>query len=374
MRGALTLLAGLALSAPACSFLLDFDDLQAGPADAGGSGTGGAGGSDAASGVCQGTDARSVAQCLAQVFCRRVRECAGPMVEALYTSDAVCSSLLARVAEDNVLVHVAASDADGYLDYDPSRLSECAARIQNTACSDLALLPPGCPSLLSGRQTSGAPCRSTLDCVEGLYCNAASGCPGQCAPRLVEGAACSDDDNCRADLRCQRLGSQDPEVCRRPAQLDAPCGGNTYPSCELGLYCLGTSGDQPGTCKSAAALFASDLSQACNVTAGPLCKPGYFCLIGSGRCVAESTDQTCALALPDQCPPDYVCNLQGRCELLPTEGQVCNLLNPLVPACRGEAVCLGGVCRNLIAIGGDCAAPERCASGSCTAGKCTARP
>jgi hypothetical protein len=372
MRPSPALLAGLALSAPACVFMLDFDDLQGGfPAD-GGSGTGGAGGDASAS--CLGTDPTSVAECLAEVFCRRVRECAGPMVEALYTSDTVCTSLLARVAEDNVFVHVAASQADGYLDYDPSRLSECAARIQNTACSDLALLPPGCPSLVGGRQTSGAPCRSTLDCADGLYCNVSSACPGQCTARLSGGAPCTEDGNCTTDLRCMRLADADPELCRRPGPLDAPCGGNIYPSCQLGLYCLGSSGDQPGICKSAAALFASDLGQACNVTAGPLCKPGYFCLIGNGRCVPESTDQTCALAVPDQCPPDYVCSLQGRCELLPTEGQVCNFLNPLVPACRGEAVCLGGVCRNLIPIGGDCAAPERCASGNCSAGKCSARP
>jgi hypothetical protein len=296
------------------------------------------------------------------------------MVEALYTSDTVCTSLLALVAEDNVLVHVPASKANGYIDYDPSRLSECAARIQNTACSDLALLPPGCPSLLNGRQASGEPCRSTLDCVDGLYCSLGSACPGQCTARLGEGSACTEDDQCQVDLRCMRSGAQGAEVCRRPARLNAPCGGNAYPSCELGLFCLGSSGDQPGTCKNAGELFSSDPGQACNASTGPLCKPGSYCLVVSGRCVAESTDQTCALAIPDQCPADYVCNLQGRCELLPTEGQVCNFLNPLVPPCRGEAVCAGGVCRNLISIGGDCAASELCASGSCAAGKCVARP
>lgn len=375
MRGPLALLVAFGLSVvPACAFMLDFGELQAGPADDAGGATGGAGGGDG-SGGCQGSDPLAVAECLARAFCQRVRECAGPMLEALYTSDAVCSSLLAQVAKDSVLVHVPASAADGYITYDPSRLSECTARIQTTACAALALLPPGCPSLLDGRQTSGAPCRSTLDCVKGLFCNLSSTCPGLCAPRLAEGAPCSEDDHCEANLRCMRIGDQNPELCRRPAGLDAPCGGNTQPSCELGLYCLGSSGDQPGACKSVASLFVSDLSQSCNVSTGPLCKPGYHCLVVGGRCVPESTDQSCALAVPDQCPPDYVCNLQGRCELLPTEGQVCNFLNPLVPPCRGKAVCGGSVCRNLISIGGDCASPELCASSYCDpSGKCAAQP
>jgi hypothetical protein len=363
MRGPLAFLLGIALSSvPACSFLMDFDELQGGSGDAG-------------SAACNSSDPASVAQCLARVFCKRVRECAGPMVEVLYTSDSVCTSLLTQLAHDGVFAHVPASVADGYLEDQPSRLAECAARVESTACSELALMPPGCPSLFRGRQASGAPCRTTLDCVDGLVCNPSATCPSQCEPRGAEGAPCTDDDHCQADLRCMETAGQSSESCRRPAALDAPCGGGTYPSCELGLYCLGASDQQTGTCKEVGALFASGLGESCNVGSGPLCEPGLYCLVVSGRCVPESTDQTCALAVPDQCPADYACNLQGGCELLPTEGQLCNLLNPLAPSCRGEAICAGSLCRNLVPIGGDCASADLCFSGYCDpSGKCAARP
>jgi len=294
------------------------------------------------------------------------------VVRALATRVAACRSgdpdaYAAFVGASRLCASVVSSVDAGREAFDPKTLTACLSSVSTRPCEQFTdFTASGLVRLCSAlvpEVEQASPCRNSLDCKPGFYCNTSVQCPGQCAPLLADGAPCDPAGaGCADGTTC--FGG----TCRAPLPADAGCNVFT-PPCGTGLGCisnvcapklgtdggctvLGTecqdrfscvgSGFNGRTCQP-----AKDVGVACSPGLGE-CGPLLWCggspakcqpwahlhetcgftnneLIGclDGRCVNNRCEEF--LAPGEQCSNNGECGPWGRCAPVGSNTSVCRL-------------------------------------------------
>lgn len=424
------LLAGLGLT-PAfvsCAFVLDFDELQEGPGDAGpdssagtGGATGGSGGSGAtggsagtgatggsagsggssAAGGAAGADAGppsltadEFGAALADAMCQTLDACVGPAIELVIAAED-CNTLFTNLIEDGYVTAIKSSVANGDLTYDGVKAKACVQALVDQATQD----PPDCSGFLPAVETckqalgglggTGASCKHRFECGESLTCNTSGGCAGAtCQPLGKQGDPCAIDDDCDPTLQLYcSTGAVDGGDAGADAGTDAGAGATCQPfvqlggacdsktdECELGTFCISN------VCRRISDVFTIGEGLPC-FSSGSLCRTGLSCefegvfYFSAATCAVEKNPgDPCKLALPDECPDGYYCSANilgggGSCLALPTANQPCaNAFMPnngLAPKCAGGTVCVNDICKTWRVLDEPCEVHEQCYSGLC---------
>jgi hypothetical protein len=383
----------LVLGSSACSFVLDFDDLQTGSVASGGSGgagaaTGGAGASPAQGGVRAtggsvdvggdagqggapdegiGLDAAPAA--LAAAVCDQITTCVGSAAMNVIFADEKCAVATEQRIANTIVAAIDRSEREGAIDYDGSSLPDCIEDYSNLACEDVSVrFPEGCKEAIKGLSGEGATCAHALECEPELYCDLSS-CA--CKQLAADGDACLASDECAAGLACF-MGACAPLGAEGEA-----CEGGVAPACLTGLVCVNADAMAmlAGRCFPTENLFIASEGQACNFGDPPtLCREGLSCpfRLLFPTCVATAEPGgACELALPDMCPEGEYCS-SGICTPAPGPGEPCATGLVAKRNCAAYARCVSGTCRLLGDNGNTCVSAEECWSGVCTAGKCAA--
>ncbi len=251
-----------------CSFILDFDGLAGGPDQdsglGGAAGTGGAeAGADAASEAKPGVPLGQVSTVVAGALCDKMLECFGAAAMKLVFFDEDCNTLLEKTLDNGVVQNIEQSIKDGTISYVPEEAPACVQAFKNLTCDQVSIeFPSACKAALSGLKQTNQPCKHSLECADGLYCNL-NQCPGSvCKPYVLAGATCTDVDVCEAGTSCFQ------GKCTALGKQGAPCGGGVENDCVVGLLCIGAdaSASQPGKCWPAKNTFTHVPPQGCNFT------------------------------------------------------------------------------------------------------------
>jgi len=377
----------LFLTSSACSFLIDFDELQEGaaaPPEAGSGGTQATGGLDGQGGIDSGQgglDAggqggtpdlgiplEAAPAELAQAVCGKLSSCFGTTAMSILYADEECAKSTEHLILNTLVAAVRRSEDEGRLDYDGTALPACLEAYDDLDCEDVTVgFPDECKRSLSPLRDEGATCAHALECDEGLYCEFAS-C--DCTKPAKEGDDCLVNAQCEAGLTCFL------NTCQPYGDEGDACGGGVAPECITGLICV-TADEKammPGRCFPAEDLFVSSAGQSCNAASDPptLCREGLACPVIAllPTCVPiAARNGACQLAIPDMCPENQYCS-SGACVDLPGPGEAC-ATSLLSPSCAGYSRCISGTCRLLGDNGNTCVAPEECWSGICTSGICS---
>ncbi|HZR81343.1 MAG TPA: EB domain-containing protein [Candidatus Binatia bacterium] len=138
--------------------------------------------------------------------------------------------------------------------------------------------PDGCRDIVHGRVASGAACRSSVECADGLFCRGAgAGAPGLCLPPAPPGATCGGAPDILATYARQTdVAARHPECagsclrgrCVAPVAIGGACSSNAQ--CAAGAHCAA------GKC---AAGGPPTLGEECR---GTSCDDGLACI--AGRC------------------------------------------------------------------------------------------
>lgn len=374
-----------ALTAGACSFVLDFDELQSGGtggrAATGGSESGGVaplGGNDGTGGNTPGEAGQGGAQEprvpiseapaeLAAALCQKIEACVGGAAMAILYGDEDCLVSAEKLIANTIVAAVERSAEESDIAYDDRELPGCLEAYQALACEDTTLgFPEECKSALSGLHEEGGSCAHALECGEGLYC-AFEDC--SCSQPAATGEACVVSSQCEPGLTC--FDSQ----CVPLAREGEPCEGTVAPECVTGMICV-TADEKAamaGRCFPAEDLFVGSAGQTCNAVGDPptLCREGLSCPVGLlPTCQRPApSGGVCTLAFPDMCPEDEYCS-GGVCTKVPGPGEPCANGILLKRACTAYSRCVSGTCRLLGNNGNTCVSPEECWSGICTDGIC----
>lgn len=132
------------------------------------------------------------------------------------------------------------------------------------------------------RLAAGAPCLSSLQCAEELFCDTAAGPMPVCAAQLPGGSACTSDAACEsgACVPGQCMGTV--TECYRDADCSSRCADDGFP-------CTTSSQCSSGTCS----------------VGGNFCTTNTSCTAGGGdTCVFP------VLCLPGDCVGDPICTSQ----------------------------------------------------------------
>jgi hypothetical protein len=235
--------------------------------------------SSAASPVPRAVAAPTPANPLAQRLCdalhaipaSRRQECCGAGAAVQTLASACASQLSALLRRGSIGLHA-------------SGIDRCAAATQSAldGCSWvrplLPELPAACAGLVDGRLKPGAACRSSLECVDGLYCRGASeDRPGACRPPAPAGAACELPADALAAFTRAADDPRHPSCdgrCERGRCLPVALSGGACASsalCANGLRCIG------GKCE---ARPLPRIGEDCSV--GNPCEALAFC--DAGKC------------------------------------------------------------------------------------------
>ncbi len=358
----------LVLTSSACSFLIDFDDLQGG-VTAGAGGAGGAGGEsggrdgngggaatsggtiDGQGGSELGASGQGGAPdlgipidaapaALAAAVCTRLSACVGVPAMNILFSDEQCEKSTELSIANALIAAVARSEEEGRLDYDGTALPACLEAYEQLECEDVQVgFPEECKRALGALQERGEYCAHVLECGEGLTCEPTD-CT--CVPPATLGDPCLASFQCAAGLTCfmsscQPLG----------AEGDA-CGGGIAPECITGLICV-TADEKsmmPGRCFPTDRMFVLSEGQLCNPIGDPptLCREGLSCPGVLQACVPTADrDGPCQLAFPDMCPENQYCST-GTCTDLPGPGEACAGGLVIRSTCSGYSRCVNGTC------------------------------
>lgn len=361
----------LATATSSCAFLLDFDELQGGPAPA-------------------SVPLEQAPEAYADALCDRLERCVGALAKyAIGAED--CRDYLTKFLGQSVLAELSALPPDTFA-YHADKMPACLDAVREADCTVVSPIPEACDAAITGLVTQDGACTHPAQCTRGLYCNVASGsCPGSCQPRPSEGQPCA-NGACLEGLQCDDSLDQ----CVRARVEGEQCEGGQFGSCRLDMTCLGKADQTPGTCRPNEGLYTQGDGVGCNWSKGGLCKAGFCCELESaakaqagdysGTCVSEvAAGSPCKLALPDACAAGHYCKvtagIDGKCEPLPTPGEDCAVLS-LVALCAAGARCTGrndaapslqpGTCVALAALGYGCSGDATCFSGHCQDGKCAA--
>lgn len=367
-----------------CSFLLDFEELQAeGPAA-----SGGAGGSDAAPEI----PLDQIASKFAEALCKRVDRCLGVLASAAL-GDEVCQEYFEKSLGQSVFAGLANLKPERFV-YHPDKAPACIAAVEQAECSSFFPIPEACDAALDGLVPEGGDCTHPAECGRGFYCDAGpSVCPGKCKPRPKAGQPCV-NRVCAEGLQCEDLADavvpdKVNPTCMAPAGDQAQCQGGKFASCRLDMTCLGDDSTTPGKCYLISKLFVVTQGLVCNWKQGSLCGGNLHCALTDGNTLDGTCEKPaasggpCTLSLPDMCPAGEYCNvtagLKGLCEGLPVEGQNCAAI-PIKALCKKGFRCIGrdpkaplatpGTCGGINGLTDSCTDDELCYSGYCDNNQC----
>lgn len=416
----LALFAAVTTAATACSFLLDFDELQtetgdasiggsAGTAGSGGTagsagaaggggvaGLGGSGGAAGASGAAGGDGGPpgvaldDIPKVLGQAVCANIDVCLGPGKEFLIGQED-CQDLFENSLRDGVVAALKTSIAAG-ASYDPIAGAACVAKMEaltaSGVCAELDKFFEDCKSAFTGLGKQGDPCKHPYACGKGLYCPLTTCTNETCIPYKTQGMTCASTDECALGLTCFIKKADDGGVansgtCEPYTPIDAACdeiGANQTPDCKIGGYCIGSGSAKK--CHKIPTLFASPSNCYSNSL---FCAPGKSCQLSgaipflwSGNCVNEVVGGgACTLSFPDMCAKGSFCpagffNAQTNCLILPAVGQPCaktfQQTLGFAPPCAQSLVCVSDVCKPRKKLTEACDADEQCYSGNCVGG------
>jgi hypothetical protein len=204
---------------------------------------------------------------------------------------------------------------EGSLSLEPADVERCAAesKHQLEGCDwvtpYLPATPTACLGILHGRLQSGARCRSTLECEDGLACRGGSPTtPGVCVSPGQPGAVCS----AAADTLASYARQTDLEA-RHPQ-----CAG----------YCV------RGRCAAFVAMGG-----ACS--AAEQCAPGSHCV--SGHCAAGPAPALGEACASTSCAPGLAC-IGGQCAAPKKAGESCRRSAECAASCVVEPGAESGVC------------------------------
>jgi hypothetical protein len=271
------------------------------------------------------------------------------------------------------LPQLQAAAADGGVVYDPAQVGACNARFLADPCNfafflfapDIFEVLAYCPGTITPQLGPGAPCVSSGECVQGLYCKKPSGCPGTCTPFSKAGESCADSARCDPQLECTSLSSGPlTEACAPRKKEGDTCSG---------FSCGGTENcpADPTLCSNPN-LWCDPTSKTCKPGSGE----GQPC--GAPQDAGTSTeDIACASNL--WCDQLFV-GKPGICRTAGGEGAPCNDLGcsqglhctGYVPLGAGATL---GHCVGLSPAGGpcgsstDCQGGAYCGNGTCGGGK-----
>ena len=318
-----------------------------------------------------------LSQVIAEAICDYLARCSYvSIMESLVNEP--CLQFMERQFTDLTLARLSPLVDLDQLVYDPQGTRACISAIGTLQCSpDFTALTAACVDSFSGRVSAGDGCTEHEACVGAMYCETQAQCPGQCAPRVALGQACSTTAACETGLTCVR------GECVGPAGLGQACGGQG-PPCDEGLYCDGENGGA-GRCQTLNVQLGGQGAQ-CAIPNGPFCQDGLACIVQVSGLSARFTCQPrvgegerCAPGLPDHCQAGLFCNgtdidgfppdIEGRCRILPGEGQRCGDA-PAFKVCATGLVCDQGNCQSRGRLGDPCGQNETCYSGRCSAGAC----
>lgn len=194
---------------------------------------------------------------------------------------------------------------DGALSLDPAALSRCEQAIVErvrgcdwvTPLATVAV--PACAGLVHGMRDAGAPCRSALECKDGLAC-VGSGVEGRCTEPAPDGSACRPQRDELAGL----TGQDDILAARHPICAGACQSRRCVPRVALGGACTSRAACGPAARCAAGVCVAgatAALGEPCD--GGSPCAPGASCR--DGHCAAlKKTGEACAG--PNECAASCV--------------------------------------------------------------------
>lgn len=323
----------------------------------------------------------------AEAACAAFQACYGSIFE-LYLNHVDCKQLMTERLENGTFALLDDKIAQGTVLYDASEAQACLDTIRQLDCTALMDRDqPACLAALDGTVPLGGDCELNEECKGSALCQSSTGtCPGKCVALLNAGQACSADADCSDGLVC----SQETKLCVKPAITGERCEYGS-PPCGTGLLCLGKDDTlhTPGTCQSAIAALKSADGDACDPTAGNLCKSGVSCVTDSldvaglqiaWKCVTTGTykaGEDCKPGVPEACSSGNYCKtglnpLAGTCTAIPDAKQACG--SGYGAQCKPGAVCVQNVCENYAANGVSCTGNAMCYSEYCGAsGGCEPR-
>jgi hypothetical protein len=355
----------VATATAACSFLLDFDELQKGGK--------------------AGPKPVPIADLPAEyatALCDHFDSCLGARAP-LFFGDEDCVKLFTQRLADSIFAGLP-DLPESTFSYHGALMPACLDALRTAPCKEFYPIPDACDQALEGKVGLDGVCTHPGECDRGLYCKVDAGCPGTCAPKPGLGqpcanGACAEGLFCDTDLGCVELSTEGAE-----------CGGPSDPDCALDMFCLGavTTG-QTGHCTPNKSVFTTEtVGAACDWNDGPLCALGLRCEINGasewtsgdfgGTCVTElPPGADCAVALPDACAKDYYCpGIGGTCTPLPKADEACATNSIIKPNCRAETRCIAVApgddqCKAVLPLDVQCSENAACASGNCANGVCS---
>jgi hypothetical protein len=188
----------------------------------------------------------------------------------------------------------------GALSIDAAALERCAAEASREleGCGWVGPRPPkppsACTTLIEGKLESGGSCRSSLECLDGLYCRGATAeGVGVCAAPATPGGRCAAPADNLAAFSGLRDDPRHPEcrgLCIKGQCLAFAGAGGACPSsaiCGHGLRCIAGRCQEPPRRK---------IGESCEGHAA--CDEGTYC--SAGRCApVKGGGETCSL--PAEC-------------------------------------------------------------------------
>ncbi|MET0386071.1 MAG: Dickkopf N-terminal cysteine-rich domain-containing protein [Polyangiales bacterium] len=323
-----------------------------------------------------------VAAVLARGSCGALARCLGASLLAEAFDGRDCVELRTQIYADGDLHWLAESVARGRVTFRPERLARCESDLIAFGCEvQSRRLPASCEAAVEGAAEVDGACAIDQECGGGAFCDRGmlATCPGTCVAPQAEGLPCRTSAHCSDGYVC-RAG-----LCSEPLGVGAPCSGYLgQGECAPGLACQVGESDEL-ECQPNAAVYAGKLDESCDVF-GVLCEPGLVCQSRSadredtaGVCtMPAAAGDTCRLAVPAQCPPDYYCKdktfgssarvaagAEGLCAELPAGGAACET----EIGCRPGAYC-DETCHVVQSVGGSCDEGTECFSGSCVDNQC----
>jgi hypothetical protein len=176
---------------------------------------------------------------------------------------------------------LSAAIREGAIAIPAARVDACAAAMERAleGCGWVgpfaAAPPPECQGVIEGRRKSLEPCRSSLECAQGLACaGGGPSDPGRCAPPGRDGAVCETAIDALAVYARQDAGRAHPPCagqCRRHR-----CGPLATAACKASEECGPGRRCADGACVPGAAREG----EACT---GGDCGEGLRCLGGTCR-------------------------------------------------------------------------------------------
>lgn len=306
---------------------------------------------------------------IARIYCQTLKEC-NPGAELQARTgygdfEAKCKVEWENRFREDVMAGMNDAMTRGTFSYDAFAASDCLQKVVGLGCKAFdADVYEVCADAFRGDTRDGT-CKSGYECKSGQRCETENQCPGVCVPKSGASQPCRNSGDCASGLFCsERSGTCTPLV-----EVNGACDPSAGEfQCVEGSVC------KDRKCVAYANIYVAAQGDACDVLSR--CRPGLVCAMGgeSNKCEPLSAaGAACKIAYPSQCAEGYFCSAspalgkrEGVCEAARQEGSACgsNL------ECAAPLRCAEGSCRNVAKRGEQCKADSDCWSTNCSKGKC----